>query len=226
MISTAEAIGLSIPVTLGGLAAALAISPAALVLALIIWIIGFLYNWKLKGSGLPGNLMVSTSLAATFILGAIAVSQSWNMIVWFFALGAFLVDLAEEISGDAMDMEGDRLRGSRSLALRFGRSAALRISDAIFALVLILTAVPLFLGWMGVKYFVAIIVMNFALVIFTIRLLRSSNSKEGIAAMRGIYLGILAGMLVYMHAQFFYLKPGAVDIMLGSGCPHGTRRNE
>jgi geranylgeranylglycerol-phosphate geranylgeranyltransferase len=201
-VSAQEAIGLSVPVILGGFGVALTISFSAFVFAIFIWVIGFLYNWKFKRSGLPGNLMVATSVASCFILGGMAVGRASNRLLWLMALGAFLVDLAEEIAGDAMDMEGDKLLGSRSLALRFGRTAALRISAVIFTLLLILTPLPLIYGWMGIQYLLAIIVADAALVFFTVKLLRSQDSKEGVSAMRGIYLGFLIGMLVYIMGHF------------------------
>jgi len=52
--SGAVTVGLSVPVALGGLAAALAMRPSALGFGVFIRIIGFLYNWKFKRSGLPG----------------------------------------------------------------------------------------------------------------------------------------------------------------------------
>jgi len=201
-VSAREAIGLSVPVTLGGLAAALAMGPSALVFGVVIWFIGFLYNWKFKRSGLSGNLMVATSVAACFVLGGMAVGDPTNRLVWLMALGAFLIDLAEEIAGDAMDMEGDKLLGSRSLALQFGRTTALRVSAGLFALLLVLSPLPLIFGWMGIQYMLAILVADVALVYFTVKLLSSQNSKEGTYAMRGIYLGFTAGMLVYILGHF------------------------
>jgi len=201
-VSVREAVGLSVIITLGGLAAALSICPVVLLFGIIIWLIGFLYNWKFKRSGLPGNLMVATSVAACFILGGMTVGDPANKLVWLLALGAFLIDLAEEIAGDAMDMEGDRLRGSRSLALQFGRSTALRVSAGIFILLFLLTPLPLIFDWMGIEYLLAILVADSGLIYFTIMLLRSQNSKEGVSAIRGIYLGFLAGMTVYILGYF------------------------
>jgi geranylgeranylglycerol-phosphate geranylgeranyltransferase len=53
-----------------------------MLIALIFWGIGFLYNWKYKEAGLLGDLMVSASTAVTFILGGMIVGQPWNKIVW------------------------------------------------------------------------------------------------------------------------------------------------
>ena len=89
-----------------------------------------------------------------------------------------------------------------SLALQFGRTAALRVSAAIFTLIFFLTLVPLIQGSMGIRYLLAILVTNTGLVFFTVKLLRSRDSKEGVFAMRGIYLGFLAGMLVYILGHF------------------------
>jgi len=202
-VTVGEAVGLSVPVTLGGLAAAWAIGPSALGFGVFIWVIGFLYNWKFKRSGLPGNLMVAASVGSCFILGGMAVGELSNPLLWFMALGAFLIDLAEEIAGDAMDMEGDKVLGSKSLALRFGRAAALRVSAGLFALLFVLSLLPIIRGWMGVQYLLAIIVADGCLLYFTVKLLRSKDSKEGVFAMRGIYLGFTAGMIVYILGQFF-----------------------
>ena len=60
-------------------------------------------------------------MATTFIFGAITVGATWNVIVRVFSLMAFFIDLGEEIAGDAMDMEGDKKLGSRSIALIKGK---------------------------------------------------------------------------------------------------------
>jgi len=78
------------------------ISIYALIICIILWIIGVLYNWKLKETSLPGNIMVSCSVATTFILGGIAVGDPSNKIVLIFSIMAFLFDLGEEIAADAM----------------------------------------------------------------------------------------------------------------------------
>jgi geranylgeranylglycerol-phosphate geranylgeranyltransferase len=201
LVSPGEVLVLSAITTLLGLAAGYLISPAALAVCVIFGLIGVAYNWKFKESGLPGNLMVSASTAVTFILGGLTVGQPWNPIVWVFALIAFFVDLAEEIAGDAMDMQGDKKRGSRSLAILLGRHTALRISGALFVLVILITYVPVMMGWLGTAYLVIISLTNLATAWFTVRLLNSRTPEQGRAAMRGIYLGALFGMLAAIAGQ-------------------------
>jgi 4-hydroxybenzoate polyprenyltransferase len=90
--------------TIIGLIVALCINPVAFIISLTLWFLGFLYNWKLKAAGLWGNLIVSTNVAMTFILGGVSVGQAVSPMVLIFGFIAFFFDLAEEIAGDAMDI--------------------------------------------------------------------------------------------------------------------------
>lgn len=201
LVSPCEAIWLSIITGLIGLAISYAISLSAFVLCVIFWVIGILYNWKFKESGLAGNLMVSSSVGITLILGGMSVGQSWNPIVWCFALMAFFVDLGEEIAGDAMDIEGDQQRGSKSIAITKGKRFALGISAVLFSLVILISLIPVLLDWMGTSYLLLILLTDVLILIFTIRLVKSETPRVGRGAMRGIYLGALFGVLAAILGQ-------------------------
>jgi geranylgeranylglycerol-phosphate geranylgeranyltransferase len=201
LISPNEAILLAVATALIGLSMAFLLGTSAFLLCFLFWLIGFLYNWKFKEAGLPGNLMVSANVGFTFILGGIAAGQPWDGMVWCFALMAFLVDLGEEIAGDAMDIEGDKKRGSRSIGILYGRGFALRISAALFGLVIVVSWIPVLFGWAGAVYLVLIGITDVLILVFTIRLLRSKTPEEGRSAMRGIYLGALFGVLAAILGQ-------------------------
>jgi len=202
LLTPSDVIVLTVIATLIGLTTAFLIDPLAFILSIIFWVIGVLYNWKYKANGLWGNLMVAASVGITFIIGGIAVGQPLNKIVWFFGLIAFLIDLAEEIAGDAMDMKGDQKRGSKSIALTMGRDAALRITASLFILVALLSYIPFVFGWLEVSYLLLVCAINIAVILFTMRLLRSNTPEVGRSAMRGIYLSILFGMLAFIGGQF------------------------
>ncbi|MGB8983401.1 MAG: UbiA family prenyltransferase [Anaerolineales bacterium] len=201
LLTGRDALLLTALVALLGLSAAFLLDPLAFTVGVIFWVIGVLYNWRYKAYGLWGNLMVAASVGVTFILGGIAVGQPLNKIVWFFGLIAFLIDLAEEIAGDAMDIQGDRKRDSKSIAIVLGREAALRITASLFIVVVLLSYAPFVFGWLGVLYVLMVCALSPVVVLFTIRLLGSRTPEEGRAAMRGIYLSILLGMLVFIAAQ-------------------------
>ena len=202
-VSPSEAILLTVIATVIGLAAAFVIGIPAFILCVIFWGIGFLYNWKFKEAGLLGNLMVSSSVAITFILGGIAVAEPWNKIVWTFGLMAFFIDLGEEIAGDAMDIEGDKKRDSKSIAIMRGKKFAVAVSSFLFGLVILISLIPAIFAWLGARYLLMIFITDALIIVFTIRLLKSETPAEGIKSMRGIYLGALVGMLAFIIGQVF-----------------------
>jgi len=160
-----------------------------------------LYNWKLKETGLLGNVMVSCSVAITFIFGGIAIGQPWNKIVWFFSFIVFLIDLGEEIGSGAMDEKGDRKRSSKSIAITKGKDYALRISSGLFAIVILISFIPFVLQWLGVTYLIMIAIMDTIIFLATIKLLQSKTSKEGRLYLRFIYLGATVSLLAFIVGQ-------------------------
>ena len=201
LISPADAIVVTALATLIGLAASLSLGFAPFVLCVIFWLIGFLYNWKLKEMGLLGNLMVSSSVGITYIIGGIAVGDPWNKVVWCLAALAFFLDLGEEIAGDAMDMVGDEKRHSSSIAIRRGRHFALAVSGSMFAVVILISLLPVLFQWMGTSYLVMIAITDLMILIHTVRLVRSKTSEAGRSSMRQIYLGGLFGMLAFIISK-------------------------
>jgi geranylgeranylglycerol-phosphate geranylgeranyltransferase len=100
-----------------------------------------------------------------------------------------------------MDIEGDRKRGSKSIAIVRGRKFALGISATLFGSVVLVSWFPVFFGWAGISYLLLIAITDVIIGIFTIRLLKSATSEEGRKAMRGIYLGALVGVLAAILGQ-------------------------
>jgi geranylgeranylglycerol-phosphate geranylgeranyltransferase len=197
-ITKTEAIVLGISTAVIALGVAITIAPIVFLVGLLLWVLGFLYNWKWKSNGLAGNLVVSLNVAMTFLIGAFSVGQIHNPAVWVFSLIAFFFDLAEEIAGDVMDMEGDLKRGSRSLAIHYGRKTALRISAALFSAMILVTLTPILFSHPPIAYTLPIVVLDIIVIFFTQRLLRSSSAIQGRRFMRVMYLAATACLVVYI----------------------------
>ncbi|AMQ18513.1 geranylgeranylglycerol-phosphate geranylgeranyltransferase [Thermococcus peptonophilus] len=108
-------------------------------LAIVAYVIMFLYAWKLKPLPFIGNIAVASLTGATPLYGAIAVGEIG--LAGTLALCAFLVNVAREVIKDIEDMEGDMAKGARTLPILIGRKRAAYVG-ALFA---ILTVVASFL---------------------------------------------------------------------------------
>ena len=142
LVTKQEVVFLFGVVTVLGWGAAYLINLYTFGVAVVVWGVGLLYNWRFKKAGLLGNLMVSFSVGMTFIFGGVAVGRPFEKVVWLFAVLAFLINLGEETAADAMDLEGDRETGSRSLPVLIGRENTLKVSASVFLLVCICSVLP------------------------------------------------------------------------------------
>tara|TARA_Y100000746_G_C15453499_1_gene428262 strand:- start:537 stop:1292 length:756 start_codon:yes stop_codon:yes gene_type:complete len=109
--------------------------------SLAIWMIALvlLFNYesssklsfRMKDSGLPGNLAISMSVGLVIIFGAASVSDPLNQRAWSVFIVGFLYNFSREIVKDIEDMGGDK--GRDTYAMRVGEERA----SALAALVLI-----------------------------------------------------------------------------------------
>jgi len=201
LVTPFEALIFSITLLIMGLILSYLISFAAFLCSIALSIVGFLYNLKFKKSGLPGNLMVSFSVGMTFIYGGLSVGLPFNKMVVIFAAIAAFIDLGEEIAADAMDMRGDLLINSNSLAIKYGKQTALKISVSIFFFVLLLSSVPFILNWFSFVYLLPIAIIDFAVAYSSFKLIKSEN-EEGRKFIRLLYLGATAGLLIFLVMRF------------------------
>lgn len=201
IVSPLEGLSLSLFLLFIGLILSFTINIYAFLCSVILLIIGFLYNQKFKKYGIFGNILVSFSVGMTFVYGGISVGLPFNKMVLFFALIVALIDLGEEIAADAMDIKGDLLIKSNSLAIKHGKKIAFKVSASIFLSVILLTSVPFILNWFSLIYLVPILIMDFSIAYPTIKLLKSKND-EGRKYIRWIYLGATLGLLVFIFMRF------------------------
>jgi len=201
LVSPSEALFFSFVLLFAGLLLSYLISIKVLLISILLSIIGFLYNRYFKKSGLPGNLMVSISVGMTFIFGGASVGLPSHKMVLFFGLIAALIDLGEEIAADAMDIKGDLLINSNSLAIQYGGSVALKISSYIFIFVILLSLIPFIINWFSIVYLIPIGIMDVSIGYSVFRLLKSTN-EEGRKFIRWIYLGAILGLIVFIIMRF------------------------
>lgn len=197
LVTKAEVVALAIIVALLGFLSSLMIGLDAFIVVVIVWVVGFLYNWRFKKSGLFGNLFVGFSVGTTFVFGGIVVGNPFEEVVWFLAIMTMLIDLGEEIAADSLDVEGDRKAGSRSLAVLFGPQQAMRIAAGVFGMVVAGSAIPFIFGWLGWLYLPPIFIFD-AIIAYSVRNLLNPQIPNRINDIRRIYLGGLGMVLVFI----------------------------
>lgn len=183
--------------TAAGLTTAALLGPPVLALVSLLWAIAFLYNMRLKESGLFGNLIVAACLGMIFILAGV-LAGTLNGVLLTFAALAFFFDLGEEIASDALDASGDRVRSSASLAERWGRDRAMRLSGLIFGVFVLLTLLPLLMGWLGYDYLLLVALTDLWMIVCSRDLVRCRTIEEGRVQVRRLYLGW--GLFVFVFA--------------------------
>ncbi|NVO66202.1 UbiA family prenyltransferase [Methanofollis tationis] len=173
--------------TAAGMIGAALLGPLVLALVVLFWCIALAYNIRLKDAGFAGNLVVAACIGMTIILGAIAVGTVNGVVLTFAAL-AFFFDLGLEVAADAMDVKGDERRSSRSLAHRWGRASALRVSAVWLTIFFLVTPVPFLMGWLVYDYLLLIAVTDLWMIYCTVHLVMSPTIEEGRRQIRRLYL--------------------------------------
>jgi geranylgeranylglycerol-phosphate geranylgeranyltransferase len=184
-------------VSLTGLLLSYLISITALVLAMLLWTVAFLYNRRFKLSGIAGNLMVSFSVGMTFIFGGVSVGMPFETLVWFFGVLAFLINLGEEISADIMDMRGDRAIDSKSIPITYGADKAMTVITVIFGTVIVISLAPFVFNLLPLLYLIPVVIMD-AVIVYSVVRFRRSKHEESRIYVRAIYLGALLGVLMIL----------------------------
>lgn len=173
--------------TAAGLACAAFLGPLVLAVVLVLWGISLLYNMKLKEYGLAGNLIVASCLGMMFVTGGITAGTINGVVLTFAAL-AFFFDLGEEIASDAMDVKGDLIRSSESLAKRYGRDRAMAVAGLMYGIFFVLTLLPFLAGWLGYDYLVPVAIMDMVMIYCVLVLMKSRVIGEGRVQVRRLYL--------------------------------------
>ena len=110
----------------------------------------FSYEYTLKRSGLPGNIVISVLVGLIFIFGGIAVDHFYRMIILFFL--ATFSNISRELIKDVEDMNGDFDR--LTFPKRYGRKTTLMLSSVFIVTAVILSFVPYFIGLFSIYYLI------------------------------------------------------------------------
>jgi geranylgeranylglycerol-phosphate geranylgeranyltransferase len=190
IIKPKEALAFSLVSTIIGFAASYLTDtayPLCLVTAIIAWIVSVAYTTVGKRSGLPGNFLVGACVAVPFVYGSIAIVSEVKLNVLIFASMAFLSIIGREVTKGIVDVQGDRRRNVKTVAVRYGEKKA-SIGAALFYLSAVgLSPVPWFLNLVSFWFIPFVVVTDFGLVASSFMLL-NDYSRENARKIKNIVL--------------------------------------
>lgn len=110
----------------------------------------FFYAARIKRTPLLGNVVIAAVCASAFLVGAL-VTGRYGVLV-FPAAFAFILVMGRELVKGAEDVEGDRLAGARTLAVRYGAARSAKWGAMLLLVCAASAPVPAVAGYFGRTY--------------------------------------------------------------------------
>lgn len=170
-------------------------------IALVFAFVGWFYNYKGKAMGLLGNSLVALSLAIPYIYGAIAIGHFAINLGYLLALTSFMAGLGREVLKGIVDVEGDKVRKIRTIAISYGKQTARTVSAGFFLVAVGSSFLPLILDLLGRAVIVYSILIGLTDILFMYLAYRVLTSKVDKDALRFKTLalgGMMFGLVSYL----------------------------
>ncbi len=196
-VSPKEALIFALVLSLLGLIAAFKTNLPSLVVAVIAWIISITYITEGKGTGLPGNFLVSATVVIPFIYGGLAVGQIETSTLLFVAI-VFLSNTAREVTKGIVDVKGDKSHNIKTIAVNYGERTA-AVTAAVFSFLAVsLSPLPWMLGLVSDWFLPPVILTDLGLIISSILLLRNYSRKNAKKIKNLSLVWFVTGLLAFI----------------------------
>ena len=193
-----EALALMTLLSLLGLLLALMTNLGCLLLAAFSWIVMASYSTVGKATGLPGNLMVSTCVSIPFIYGALASGVGLPARSLLFASMAFLSNTGREVAKGIADVEGDRRRGIRTVAVSRGLREAALVSALFLISALLLSPLPMLWDIVSTWYLPPVLATDMIILYVSYSLIKRPTRENSLRVKNLILVSMALGLLGFL----------------------------
>jgi len=176
-VSPKESLIFAVALTIIGLIAAFETNMTSLLVAVTALIISISYITKGKGTGLPGNFLVSATVVIPFIYGGLTVGQIETSALLFVAI-AFLSNTGREVTKGIVDVEGDRSHKIRTIAVTYGERTAAAAATVFSLLAVSLSPLPWLWALVSDWFLPPVILTDIGMLVSSIMLLRNYSRKN------------------------------------------------
>ncbi len=198
LISPNEALVYAVLLEIVGLAAAAFTNLTCLLITITTIVLSILYTTKGKETGLPGNLMVSACVSMPFVYAGYLVGREPSQLLWTFGFMAFLANTGREITKGIVDIEGDRTRNVRTIAVSSGPEKA-AFSAALFYLSsVVLSALPVWNGEVSAYYLPVVAITDIGLIESSLSLIRKPGRENARRVKQRVLVYMLVGMIAFL----------------------------
>jgi geranylgeranylglycerol-phosphate geranylgeranyltransferase len=198
LIKPKEALVFASVLTVIGFAAAYLTNIGCFGVALIAWVIFVVYTTVGKRTGLLGNFLVSLCVSVPFVYGSYAVLGEVKLNVVLFVSMVFLANTGREITKGIVDVDGDKARGVKTLAVRYGAKTAAIVAAMFYVSAVFLSPLPWVLSLVSVGFIPFVIVTDIGLVGSSVLLLRDYSRENARKIKKVVLLWFLFGLLAFV----------------------------
>jgi len=196
-VSPKEALMFAVALSTIGLIAAFETNMPSLLVAVTALIISITYITKGKGTGLPGNFLVSATVVIPFIYGGLTVGQIETSTLLFVAI-AFLSNTGREVTKGIVDVEGDRSHKIRTIAVTYGERTAAAAAVVFSFLAVCLSPLPWLWGLVSDWFLPPVILTDIGMLVSSILLLRNYSRKNAKRTKNLSLIWFTTGLLAFI----------------------------
>ncbi|MEN3063139.1 MAG: geranylgeranylglycerol-phosphate geranylgeranyltransferase [Candidatus Methanosuratincola petrocarbonis] len=197
-ISKASALAISALTGAIGIMSAFPFRESAVFLAVLTFVASALYNLYGKKTGIWGNLVVSYCVAVPFLYGGIVVLGAFNVTSVTFFLLAFLANTGREVTKGIADMEGDRLRGIRTVALVWGEKTAALVSALFYLTAVAITPLPYVFGQLGMSYVLLVVPVDVGFSYSSYRIIKESGRASALRVKTQVRYWMILALMAFL----------------------------
>ena len=197
IISINSALSLSLILLLIGLTSSLLISYYNIIITVIFSFLSWFYNIWGKKQGIIGNSIVASSMSIPFIFGGV-ITGNISLLVWSISLIAFLSGMGREIIKTIADVEGDKIKGVKSVSIQFGSRNAMLIACGFIIISILISFIPVYLNLIQI-YYIPLLILTDLILLYSIFVLSKNYSKsESLKVKKYILYAMLFGLITFL----------------------------
>jgi geranylgeranylglycerol-phosphate geranylgeranyltransferase len=180
-----------------GILLSLTINVYLFIIAVTASITLYYYSKYLKRMGFMGNLTIAFLSFLVIIYGGMASpSNIFHSLVP--GIYAFIIILGREIYKGIEDVEGDRIHGVNTIAVRLGVLKAYIIGSLVLMILVIISPLPYIYMGLSIYYLLTAIIGVDIPVIYSITLMRKDPVKHAWRSTRILKIPLLMGLIAFI----------------------------